>query len=241
MVCIYGVGGKSWASELVRGAGLGVVGDGAKSGGEMTARRKTRWKNPVATLPRYERLFKGVQGLAEPVRTIELQRFAQLAGDSNSNGIAGALFMLEVLGYVHVVRGSRKQYWWHPGKRSDERPKNLPDLLPYKRIVELLKYFGSTPIGTKPILFDVHLADPGHEIHGRHERALGALKILAVLGLAAYDEDASGWYWTSAATGRAYKRWTFGRPQSQATRVEYDEAKLDAEAARADLASSGDF
>jgi hypothetical protein len=144
------------------------------------------------------------------VRTSELQEFADLRSDLN--GTLGALFMLEAEGHVHPVRGPRRQYIWHPQRRRDERPERLPALLPYERIPQLLRYFGRTPIGTKPIMLDIHLAHPGAEKRGQHERLLGALKILTALGIAAYDEEEAGWHHAGAKHERPYRRWRFGEP-----------------------------
>ena len=158
----------------------------------------------------------------EPVRTAELLEFAGLTSDLN--GTLGALFMLEAVGRVYPVRGVRRQYVWHPGQRTGERPKKLPNLLPYQRIPKLLKYFGRTPIGTGPIMLDVHFVPVGAEAHGRHERILSALKILVDSGVAAYDHDESGWYHASASGyGRPYMARMFGPREGEEIVVSYDD------------------
>jgi hypothetical protein len=170
-------------------------------------RQKIRWQNVVSTLPRYERLLAGVRRLDEPVRTSELQKFAGLA---DQNGTLGALFMLEAEGLTYPERGIRRQYLWHPGERPGERPAKLPSLLPYERVPKLLRHFGQTAIGTAPIMHDVHFVPVGAEKHGRRERMLGALKILAVLGVAAYDDAKSGWYHARAGVAHPYVPGLFG-------------------------------
>jgi hypothetical protein len=169
--------------------------------------RRRPWQNELSTLPKYERLLEGVRGLDEPVRTAELQSFAGLGSDLN--GTLGALFMLEAVGHVHPVRGSRRQLIWHPRRRTGERPEKLENLLPYQRIPKLLRHFGRTTIGTRLIMLDVHFTPEGK--HGRHERILGALKVLVGLGIAAYDDEDSGWYYASAnGLRRPYKTTVFG-------------------------------
>jgi hypothetical protein len=176
----------------------------------------------VSTLPRYERLLVGAQHLSEPVRTAELQEFAGLGSDLN--GALGGLFMLEAELVVYPVRGSRRQFVWHPGERRGERPPTLPDLLPYQRVPKLLKYFGGTRVGTKPIMEDVHFVPVGAERHGRRERLLGALKILAALGVAAYDVEEAGWYYAAAnGQSRPYRPAMFGiRGGDAVPMVSYD-------------------
>jgi hypothetical protein len=184
--------------------------------------RKHRWHNVLSTLPKYERLLSGVQGLDEPVPTSDLQEYAGLASDLN--GALGALFMLEAEGQVYPVRGHRRQYVWHPGERTDERPEKLPNLLPYQRVPTLLKHFGRTTVGTRPIMLDVHFVPVGEEAHGRHERLLGALKILVSLGVAAYDEEEAGWYHASASgRPRPYKARMFGERAGEEILVPFNE------------------
>lgn len=182
---------------------------------------RRRWHSPVTTLPRYERLLKGVSGLGAGVRTAELQEFAGLFSDLN--GTVGALFMLEALGRVYPVRGVRRQYVWHPGQRVGERPARLPPLLPYVRIPRLLQHFGRTPIGTAALMRDVHFAGDRYEKHGHRERLLGALKMLAVLGIAAYDGEESGWFFAQAEVGRPYVIGTFGLESHDVAAVPFDE------------------
>jgi hypothetical protein len=181
-------------------------------------RRRARvvWRNELSTLPQYARLLRAVERLSEPVTTADLREYT---GIRDRNGLSGALFMLEALGYVYAIRGSRKALIWHPGRRHGERPQKLPDLLPYQRIPKLLKYFGRTPVGTTRVMEDVWFEGR----HGQHERVLGALKTLHILGYVAYDESAPGWYWTSAKRRRPYMQSIFGAPGIQ---VPYDEKEV---------------
>jgi hypothetical protein len=189
---------------------------------QSRSHRKHRWHNVLSRLPKYERLLSGVQRLDEPVRTSDLQEYAGLASDLN--GALGALFMLEAEGHVYPVRGQRRQYVWHPGDRTGERPEKLPNLLPYQRVPRLLKHFGRTTVGTRPIMFDVHFVPVGEEAHGRHERLLGALKILVSLGIAAYDEEEAGWYHASAkGRPRPYTARMFGERAGEEILVPFNE------------------
>lgn len=191
----------------------------------MARQRRRPWRNALESLPRYERLLTGVQGLDEPVRTRELQEYAGLTSDLN--GTLGALFMLEVQGRVHPTRAPRRQLIWHPGRRSGPRPETLPELLPFERVPKLLRYFGTTRVGTGPIMTDVHFVPVGSETHGRRERMLGALKILAVLGIAAWDREAGGWYEASATSSRPYVARMFGPREGEAVTVELSETLID--------------
>jgi hypothetical protein len=188
----------------------------------VARRRRVIWHNALSTLPRYERLLAGVRSLDEPVTTTELQEFAGL--DKDLNGTLGALFMLEAQGYLYPIRAQRRKYIWYPGERPGERPEKLPELLPLRRLPTLLQHFGRTPIGTVPIMKDIHFES---EKHGRRERLLGSLKVLAALGIAAYDEERSGWYDArSNGLRRMYKPGLFGPREGLFMTVPYDDRLL---------------
>lgn len=187
-------------------------------------RRRVKWNNELATLPRYEELASLAKALREPATTEELGRRAGLEDDKH--GVTGALLMLEALGVVHATPGNRKARVWRAGKRTGDRPPTLPPLLPYQRLVKLLKWFGQTPIGTRPALFDVHLGHPSQRNAASERKLRGALKALAALDLVSYDTATNGWFWRDAKARRPYRPGLFGLPEGLVERVEYDEENL---------------
>jgi len=173
--------------------------------------RRIKWNNELHTLPRYDSLVKTVTRLTEPTTTTELA--ARVGLDNDRHGVAGALYMLEALGQVHAIPGSRKARLWHSGKRPAHttRPASLPPLLPYQRIIRLLQESGRTPIGTAPIVQDVHLGNRDDKNRAAMRRVRGALKVLVVMGLAGYDHSLNGWYWTDTSEAGGYRPGRFGR------------------------------
>jgi hypothetical protein len=124
----------------------------------------------------------------------------------------GALKMAEVLGLVHASRGQRKALLWETGPPMSwrERDAKLPNLLPMRRLRDLLEYYRGSLIGTPDLVRDSCISN--------RREALGALKALHVLGyveIGKLDPQTVAWRWVAGrGESRVYQRGYFDRVEA---------------------------
>jgi hypothetical protein len=145
-----------------------------------------------------------------PTPTASLLRAAGLRDDPHTG--RGALKMVEALGLIRSARGSRKTLLWQGAinAKGVARDPKLPDLLPFRRLRDLLQHYRGSLISTWDLRRDAALPHP--------REALGALKALAVLDLVEIGKINSqtvGWTWLAGrGLARTYQRGYFGRLES---------------------------
>jgi Sigma-70, region 4 len=113
--------------------------------------------------------------------------------------------MAVVLGLVHTSRGNRNALLWHGAGDGSNEHSGVRDLLPFRRLRDLLQYYRGSLIGAPDVLRDVCLTN--------RREGLGALKVLHVLGcveIGKLDPQTVAWRWVAGrGQSRTYQRGYF--------------------------------
>jgi hypothetical protein len=185
-------------------------------------KRRRRFVNEISTnsLNRVRLLIRLAIETKEPTHTSVLLRTAGLDRDPHTG--RGALKMAEVLGLVYASRGERKGLIWQSERPRvlRERDPKLPDLLPLRRLRDLLQYYRASLIGTPDLVRDAGISN--------RREAVGALKALHVLGhveIGKLDPQTVAWRWVSGrGESSVYQRGYFRRVEEP---IPLDDGPLD--------------
>jgi DNA-directed RNA polymerase specialized sigma24 family protein len=177
--------------------------------------RRRKFLNEISqeNLTRLDLLLRMARDADTATPTMQLIRTARLENDPH--GARGALKMAEVLGLVHSLRGKRKGFCWRGGPRGegDQPSPNLPSLLPFQRIRDLLQYYRGSLIGTPDLARDAGLTS--------RREALGALKLLhlcGLVGIGKLDVQTVAWRWIAGrGQSRTYQRGYFATVEQSAS------------------------